>query len=136
VARFLPLLPRDGRTQRKFKRHGGGNSTRLRRGMEWNRTGERAQSAGTRECAHTFGNIGANAEAGVVVLPLASLARDADPKACMCSLARISLPGVVKLRAKRVTVGVGASGFVRPGSSVVSATPLAFPDLSAISFGV
>ena len=101
----------------------------------WNRTGERVQSAGTRECAHTFGNIGANAEAGVV-LPLASLARDADPKACMCSLARISLPGVVKLRAKRVTVGVGASGFVRPGSSVVSATPLAFPDLSAISFGV
>ena len=106
----------------------------------WNRTGElqreRVQSAGTRECAHTFGNIGANAEAGVVVLPLASLARDADPKACMCSLARISLPGVVKLRAKRVTVGVGASGFARPGSSVVSATPLAFPDLSAISFGV
>ncbi len=93
------------------------------------------QSAGTRECAQTFGNIGANAEAGVV-LPLASLARDADPKACMCSLARISLPGVVKLRAKRVTVGVGASGFVRPGSSAVSATPLAFPDLSAISFGV
>ena len=102
----------------------------------WNRTGERVQSAGTRECAHTFGNIGANVAAGAVVLPLASLARDADPKACMCSLARISLPGVVKLRAKRVTVGVGASGFVRPGSSVVSATPPAFPDLSALSFGV